>query len=253
MNTIAPALLIAAIIFACGFAGALVYNWLPERLMQDNSRDLIKFVVSLTSTLSALVLGLLVASSCGLYNSQKAGLESLSARAVQLDWVLQQIGPEAVVGRSIIRNALIGNYERIRSAGGSAADELTVDKVAGNAQSSVAFLGALDPVTDGKKRLLSKAYDIAGTMGETSDLTNLQNASPVSPPLLIILTFWSSVLFFGCGRPSRINATVVAGLAVGALVLGCAIFLILELSQAYAGIIRAPTSALEAAIRIVGK
>ena len=253
MNTIAPAVLIAAIIFASGFAGALVHKRLPERLMPDNSRDLIKFVVGLTSTLSALVLGLLVASSYGLYNSQKAGIENLSARAVQLDRLLQQIGPEAVGGRAIIRNGLIGAYERIRSAGGSASDELTVDKIAGNEQSFVAFLGTLDPATDAKKRLFSKAYDIAGSMGETRDLMSLQNASPVSLPLLIILTFWTSVLFFGYGLLSRINATVVAGLAVGSLVLGCAIFLILELSQPYGGIIRVPTSALEAAIRIVGK
>lgn len=253
MNSVALALLIAALVFTGGVAGMFVHRRLPDRLIPDNSRDLIKFVVGFTTTLSALVLSLLVASSYGLYNTQKAGLEILSARAVQLDRILRQFGPEAAPAREIVKNTLIRNDERIRHAESGNSNDLAVDKVAGIAEQFTTAVGALDANTDAKKRLLAKVYEIADSIGETRDLMSLQIASPVSAPLLAILTFWTTVLFFGYGLLSKINATVVTALAVGALVLGCAIFLIVELSQPYSGIIRVPTAALEAAIEAFDK
>jgi hypothetical protein len=40
---------------------------------------------------------------------------------------------------------------------------------------------------------------------------------------------------------------------VGAIVLGCAIFLIVELSQPYGGFIRLPTGAIETVIKVLGE
>jgi len=252
MNSLTLAVLIAAIILMSGVAGMLARKRLPDHVISDNSRDLIRSVVGLTATLSALVLGLLVASSFGVYNTQKTEIETLSARAVQLDRTLERYGPEAEPGRAIVRNALIANYQRYSGKGKGDLDNVTVDQVEANAQQFASFLNTLDASTDLKKRYLTKAYEIAGSIGDLRDLMSLQVATSVSPPLLMILTLWASVLFFGFGLLAEINAAALATVAVGAIVLGCAIFLIVELSQPYAGFIRVPTTAIETAIKVLG-
>ena len=53
-----------------------------------------------------------------------------------------------------------------------------------------------------------------------------------------MLVFWVSVLFLGFGLFARFNATVTVALLVGALSVAGAIFLILELSEPYHGLMR---------------
>ena len=222
MHSILTGVSVAALIFAGGVGGMLVNRWLPDHLIPDNSRDLIKFVIGLTTTLSALVLSLLIASSYSLYNSQKTGLETLAARSVQLDRVLQSYGPEAASGRALIKLAIAYNYNRLRDGADLNQGEFSVAKAESHSALFGAFLGTLEPTTDKQRRLLSRAYDIAGSIQETRDLLTLEVASPVSVPLLVILSFWTTMLFFGYGLLTKINATAVIGLGVGALVLGCA-------------------------------
>ena len=50
----------------------------------------------------------------------------------------------------------------------------------------------------------------------------------------MIVVCWSLLLFCGYGTVSPVNGTVVATLALGAIAVASAIFLILELSRPYA-------------------
>jgi hypothetical protein len=117
-------------ILISGVTGMLARRRLPDRLISDNSRDLIQSIVGLTATLSALVLGLLVASSFAAYSTQKTEIETLSAHAVQLDRTLQRYGPEAGPGRAMVmvRSALVTNYRRYSGEGTGDLDNVTVDQ-----------------------------------------------------------------------------------------------------------------------------
>ena len=57
-------------------------------------------------------------------------------------------------------------------------------------------------------------------------------------PMLAVVVCWSMLLFCGYGLVSPINATVVASLALGAIAIASAIFLIIELTNPYVGLIR---------------
>ena len=75
----------------------------------------------------------------------------------------------------------------------------------------------------------------------------LQIANSMSWPFLTILVSWTSPLFFGFAITVRRNATAVATLAVGALAVASAVFLIVEPSQPYSVWLRPPpTPPLEA-------
>ena len=72
-------------------------------------------------------------------------------------------------------------------------------------------------------------------------------------PFLSILVSWTTLLFFGFGLLARLNAPAVFTLAIGALSVASAIFLILELDAPYSGILRLPPTPILQAIDALGK
>src|SRR5262245_8561085 len=70
--------LIGVITFACVFSGALLGMYLrsalPKTHLSDESKDAVKLGMGLVATMSALVLGLLVATAKGSYDDQRRGL-----------------------------------------------------------------------------------------------------------------------------------------------------------------------------------
>jgi hypothetical protein len=75
-----------------------------------------------------------------------------------------------------------------------------------------------------------------------------QLGSSISWPFLTVLVFWICVLFLGFGLFARFNPTVTVALLVGALSVAGAIFLILELSEPYRGLMRISDEPLRNAI-----
>jgi hypothetical protein len=82
---------------------------------------------------------------------------------------------------------------------------------------------------------------------------SLQLASPIVWPLVIIVVAWSMFLFCGFGVLSGANATTLAALALGALSVASAIYLILDLSQPFSGLFRVSPAALERTIATIDR
>ena len=89
------AVVVAALVFLSGIGGLVYQTWDPRNEEVNETRDLINRLTGLVATLSTLVLGLLIASANTFYNSQKTGLETVSARVLALDGVLRRYGPDA--------------------------------------------------------------------------------------------------------------------------------------------------------------
>jgi len=66
-------ILIAAVLFVCLVGAALlgrrVHRYLPEAHLSADSRDAVKLAMGLVATMTALVLGLLVSSAKGTYDT----------------------------------------------------------------------------------------------------------------------------------------------------------------------------------------
>jgi hypothetical protein len=113
-------------------------------------------------------------------------------------------------------------------------------------------LDSLEPKTDTQRFRLSRANDIAASIADQRLQMTLQITNSISWPFLIILVSWTSLLFFGFGITVRRNGTAVATLAVGAFAVASAVFLIVELSQPYSGLLRLSPTALVQAIDALG-
>jgi hypothetical protein len=243
MTTVWLTILIAALAFCCGIMGLKLREWLPDRHAPAQARDMIGSVTGLLGLLLALVLGTLIGSSYTLYATQKSEMETLSARALQLDAALEVYGPEAAPGREGLRKAIRHSYEAIW--GGETADlkDLSVKSAVVQSKILDQFLMSLTPKTDAQKQVLSTANIAAGQIAQTRILMMLQLAGGISWPLLAVVVCWSLLLFCGYGLVSPMNATVLTTLALGAIAVASAVFLIVELSQPYAGLFRIPPGA----------
>ncbi len=89
--------------FVAGLFGLWLQRLLPEPHTSDRSRDMITAIVGLVSLLLALVLGTMIGSAYAFYSNQKTELETIAARALQLDIALAEFGPETKEARAELK------------------------------------------------------------------------------------------------------------------------------------------------------
>ena len=102
---------ISGIVFACIFGGTLLgmvlRATLPEHHLSAESRDVVKLGMGLIGTMTALVLGLLIASAKGSFDTQRNGLAQMSANIILLDRALAHYGTEARDARKMLRASVV--------------------------------------------------------------------------------------------------------------------------------------------------
>jgi hypothetical protein len=111
----------------------------------------------------------------------------------------------------------------------------------------------LSPKDDNQRTMKAQASNLAVQMGQTRWLIFTQNTVPVPKPLLLVLTFWLTVLFISFGLFAPNNLTVNSGLFISALAVAGAIFLILQMYQPHGGLIQVSDAPLRAAIVQLGQ
>jgi hypothetical protein len=252
------ALLIAAIVLACIFAGALLGMFLrgvlPAHHLSDESKDVVRLGTGLVATMAALVLGLLVASAKGAYDTQKNGLDEIAANLTLLDTVLAQYGPPTREVRETLRRTVAGALARLWPADASQEPTLGAPETTAAGKSIHVQLLALVPANDTQRALQAQALQIATDLARTRLLLVAQHQSgAISGVFLVILAFWLVVLFASFGLYAPRNATVIAALLISALSVSGAIFLILELDQPFEGVIQISSAPLRSAFEHLGE
>lgn len=108
---------ISLIVFGCVFGGALLglglRKVLPEPHRSGESKDLVRAGTGLIATISALVLGLLIASAKTAYDTQRNEITEQAAKIALLDRVLAHYGPETKGVRDHLRAAVQEELKRL--------------------------------------------------------------------------------------------------------------------------------------------
>src|SRR6516164_6504535 len=91
-------LAVSGIVFACIFAGTILgmilRAILSEKHLSAESKDLVKLGMGVIGTMTALVLGLLIASAKSSFDTQRNGLAQLAGEVIFLDRTLARYGKE---------------------------------------------------------------------------------------------------------------------------------------------------------------
>jgi hypothetical protein len=249
--------LVAALVFGCTFLGALVglrvHSRLPEHHLAPDSRDVIKLVMGLIATVSALVLGLLISSAHRAYEAQDAEVQEIGVHLFQLDRALGRFGPEAKDARDKLRQIVEGELKRASTPGGIQAAINEPSHAQQQAAELFDMVSSLTPKTDPQRFIQTRALQLLSGLGNTRLLLNEQARGVISWPFLVVLVFWLTVLFIGFGLFARPNATVTLALLLGAISVAGAVFLILEMNRPYAGIMHISIEPIRNALSQMGR
>jgi len=233
---------ISITVFACSFGGALLAmklrTILPDHHLSDQSRDTIKVGTGLIGTMTALVLGLVTASTMSAFQNVDAEVKHTAADILSLDRTLAQYGPETGPIREEIKLALKSRIGIIWPSGNSQTGRYDPSAGASKAEALAAQIRGLKPQTEDQRWLQSRALDLAESVLEARWLIFEGARASVGGPFLAILVFWLTITFASFGLFAPQNGTVVTVLFVCALSVAGAIFLILELDRPFEGMMR---------------
>ncbi|HUO60340.1 MAG TPA: hypothetical protein VMU24_06700 [Candidatus Acidoferrales bacterium] len=243
-------------VFVCLFGGALLGIFLrkilPDEHLSSASRDLVKMGIGTIATMTALVLGLLVASAKNNYDTQSREMTEMSAKIVLLDRVLAHYGPEANHARDLLRNSVAKLIDSTWSDKRTRRSQMAAPISLG---SEVLFdqIQNLSPATDAQRSLQTRALNLAVDIGQMRWLMYQQEQSSLSKPLLTVVVFSFMISFISFSLHSPPNGTIVVTLFLCALSVSGAIFLVLEMYNPYSGVIQIPSDALRSALSQLGQ
>jgi hypothetical protein len=106
----------------------------------------------------------------------------------------------------------------------------------------------LSPQNDLQRSLQSRAAALSNDIGQARLLLFVESDSLIPAPFLAIMAFWLVIIFASFSLFSPLNATVFTCLSLFALSAACAIFLILELSRPFTGLLTISSAPLRNAL-----
>jgi hypothetical protein len=98
------ALIVLAIVFCSAILGMQVERILPQFRLADETKNLITMSMGVVATLTALVLGLLVAAASNSFNTRNQEVLQVATDVIQVDYLRRRNGPEADEVRDLLRH-----------------------------------------------------------------------------------------------------------------------------------------------------
>ena len=247
-------LVLSCIIFVLILGGMVLGMFLgkalPQHHLNKDSQDVVRLGVGLVATIAALVLGLLIAAAKGSFDTQSRQITQITADVIQLDNLLAQYGSEAAPVRNVMRAAIPAVVDRIWR---EKVTNATAPFVA-NAKGEALYLAivALSPKNDVQRSLQARAIQISNDLTQLRLSLFVETGNAIPTPFLVVLVFWLVIIFASFSLFGSVNATVFTILSVFALSASGALFLILELSEPFSGLMMISSTQLRNALAPLG-
>ena len=248
MNDLLISLVVFAIIFGGALIGMVVRPLLSEEHLHPDSKDVVKMTTGLIGTLTALVLGLLIASAKSSFDQKTSQVKQLTATTILLDDLLAQYGPEAVPVRRLLRQSIAPVANRIWHEEEIPGGKPVRFEANSEASALENELERLSPGNDTQRSLLSRAIQVFTEAAQIRLQLFTQTGGSIPAPFLVILVFWLSAIFVSFTLFARTNMVVTISLLVCALSFSCAIFLVLELDNPFTGLMGISSATLRSAL-----
>jgi hypothetical protein len=251
-------LAVSLIAFGCIFGGVLVGMFLrvvlPEHHLSDESKDVVKLGIGMIATLAALVLGLLIASAKGTFDTMNRGIIQTGSQIILLDRVMAHYGPETREARDLLRRSVASAIEQIWAKETTGQTEVKALNPRAGLEALQDELLRLSPQNETQRWLKTQALQVSGDIAEIRWLlTEQQGQSSLPMPFFVMLVSWITIIFFSFGLFSPRNATVITVLLLCVLSAAGSLFMILELDRPYGGLIEISSAPLRNALTYLGQ
>jgi hypothetical protein len=250
MHSLYRAVFVAAITFGASVVGMLL-QWVVPADVLTASKGSVGAMVGLVTLLLALVLGLLVFTAFSVYTTQQTEAQALGPVIIELDVVFEQYGADITGARTGLRDALGRARKRFFGDVKHGPQAHTFEETRATMHWMNTYFDNLQPPTERHRQLLVSARDLTKKFAETNMLMARQLTNPFPPYVLAVVVCWAAVLFLGNGLAAPPNVITVLAHLAGGIAIGSAIFLILELSTPYTGLIRLSPDSLDRMLEVL--
>jgi hypothetical protein len=235
-------LITAAIAFLCMCAGIALGFGLRAALKETvhDAKEILgngdSGVAGLVVLLSALVLGLLVASATSTFKDVSTDVAENAAKVSLADQMLKDYGPEADPARRGLCDAFAGRLDELKSG-----SKTVVPKLPAVARQ----IHALSPQNPEQTAIQTRVENLIDDV-RLARRNVFVESDPQVPSLLIgVLVFWLSAVFTAFALQAPRSGLAVCTLLVGALSAAAAIYLVEDLNSPLDGLIVISTNPLE--------
>jgi len=248
---------ITCIVFACIFGGTLLGMLLrvllPEQHLSGESKDVIKLGMGLIGTMTALVLGLLIASAKSSFDTQRNGMAQLSANIIMMDRALAHYGTEAKEAREMLRASVADMLQHTWPQENSQSGQAAKLRTEGRYEGLFEKIQGLAPKTAAQRTLQAQALKTGADIAQMRWLLFTQKGSSIPTPFLAVMVCWLTLILASFSLFAPSNATVFITLLVCALAVSSAVFLILELDRPFDGMIQISSAPLRDTLAQLGR
>jgi hypothetical protein len=241
-------LAVLVVVFGSAMIGRLIRRKLPESHLSDETKAVVTLSTGVIGTLTALVLGLLIATASTTFNTRNQEITTLAAKVIRLDRLLRRYGPDADDERERLRNYLTMKLEDLFPKGHA-------KPVLENPKTIVLFedledrLSAMEGQSP-QRWLLSHALSVTTEIAEVRWRLIEQDVIGIPVPVLLVVVFWLCLLFVSFGLFSPRNTTATVALFFCAIAVALAIQTILDLSRPFEGVVRVSDKPLRHALNV---
>lgn len=257
MNSYQLSLIAFLIIFGSALLGFLLQSIIPKQHLTGDSKDAVKLGAGLLASMAALVLGLMVSSAKGTFDSINVQFSNGAAMDMHLEHVLKQYGPEADPIRKELRVSL---HNRLRDIWPeemtdpkAGQERLRDDRTQGTTLEDMkAMITALQPQTLLQKKLQDSAFSIVNEIERDRYAVEALSTGNLSMYLIFIPVVWIAALTLIYSTLASRNITVLAVLFICSLSIAASIFLIFEMSTPLDGEIKVSSAPLHKVLSMLG-
>jgi hypothetical protein len=211
---------------------------LPGDSHSEQTQRTVQSVMTNVGILSALVLGLLVASAKTNFDTTTSEVEQFAASLSLLDRDLGHLGPESVTLRNALRDfttkmlALTWPAEYGASSVRGVEAEQILDGVQEQLRSSQS------PTAQPQSASAASALQLLGELKRTSRLLALQQTIRTPRPFLAVVIFWLSMSFLSYAIFAPLNRTVIGAMIISAISVSIALNIIIDMDRPFVGLIK---------------
>ena len=234
--------LVASTTFLLTFGGAVlgtfIRSWVPASHASKESHDVVRLGMGLVATMTAVLLGLVLASAKGSFDAQDVIIKNSAVNLLTLDRHLARYGPEARPIRDQLRKLVEARTESTWPTRG-VRRTVALSQTTGEGEAIQNQILALKPETESQRWFKSQALFLSeDVLRNRWRLLQAGTSTSVPTAFMVVVVLWLMMTFVSFGLNAPQNATVLTSLLVAALSVSAAIFLILGLGTPYEGLIR---------------
>ena len=235
MKELLVAVLVAVIQLGAMWLGSRIRRRLPEHHLSSDTKDAVKLAMGLVTTMTALILGLLVSSAKNTYDTARSEVMQMATKVAYVDRMLALYGPEAAGTRRQLHDAIVEAVQRMWPDEEGVPAKLEPDTRTGDALFTA--MHALAPQTDMQRDIKAQSIAILAEVGQLRTLLLVQSVRSISPPLLVAVVGWLTIIFLASSLVAPPTYTATIAMVAAVVSVSGALFLILELDQPFAGMI----------------